>query len=104
MSEFQNYGQTPPHYEATTSSMAIVSLVSGIVSWIMLPLIGSIVAIITGHMAKNEIKRSHGALTGEGLATAGLVLGYLQIALMLCGICIFVILMVMGVLSAESFQ
>ena len=64
----------------TTSSLAIVSLVSGIVSWVVLPLIGSIVAIITGHMARAEIRRSGGTLEGDGLAIGGLVLGYLQIA------------------------
>ena len=97
MSEYQNYSSAPPQMETTTSTLAIVSLVSGIVSWVMLPLIGSIVAIITGHMAKGEIKRSRGILTGDGLATAGLILGYLQIALGLCGLCIFLVFMVMGI-------
>ena len=97
MSEFNNFGQTPAPLETTTSTLAIVSLVSGIFSWILLPFIGAIVAIITGHMAKNEIKSSNGLLAGDGLATAGLVLGYLQIALSVCGICVFVILMVTGV-------
>jgi hypothetical protein len=97
MSDYQNYSSAPPPMETTTSTLAIVSLVAGILSWVMLPLIGSIVAIITGHMAKGEIKRSHGVLTGDGFATAGLVLGYLQIALGFCGLCVFLILMVMGI-------
>ena len=41
-----------------TSSLAVVSLVSGILGWSLLPLIGSIAAIITGHMARAEIRRS----------------------------------------------
>ena len=69
----------------TTSSLAIVSLVSGILSWVALPLLGSIVAIITGHMARGEIRRSGGTLDGDGLAVGGLILGYLQIALAIIG-------------------
>ena len=34
-------------------------------------------------MAKSEIRKSNGAKTGEGLATAGLILGYLGIAAIL---------------------
>jgi hypothetical protein len=70
-----------------TSTLALVSLISGIISWFLIPVIGPIVAIITGHMAKREIRESAGRLTGDGLATAGLVLGYLQIALLACAIC-----------------
>ncbi len=66
-----------------TSSTAIVSLVAGLLSWILLPWIGSIVAIIAGHMARSEIRRSDGALDGDGMALAGMVLGYVQIGLTL---------------------
>jgi hypothetical protein len=38
-------------------------------------------AIICGHMALGQIKRSAGALTGSGMAITGLVLGYLWIAI-----------------------
>ena len=73
--------------QVQTSTLAIVSLVSGIVSWVLLPLIGSIIAVITGHMAKREIRESLGKLSGDGLATAGLVLGYIQLAFIVLGIC-----------------
>jgi hypothetical protein len=66
--------------------MAIISLVSGIVSWFLVPFIGAIVAVITGHMAKNEIRSSAGRLTGDGMATAGLILGYVQLGLTCCSI------------------
>lgn len=84
-----NYGySTPP--APTNSTMAIVSLVAGIAGWTLLPIIGAIVAVITGHMAKNEIRSSGGRLTGDGLATAGLVLGYASLVLGVCGLCAFV--------------
>ncbi len=70
----------------TTSSLAIASLVSGILGWTLLPLIGTIVAIITGHMARAEIRRSAGTLDGDGLAIGGLILGWVSAALWVLGI------------------
>jgi hypothetical protein len=57
------------------SNMAVVSLVFGILGLTFLPTLGSIVALITGYLARKEIGQSAGALGGEGLATAGIVLG-----------------------------
>ena len=70
----------------TTSSLAIVSLVCGIVSWIAIPVLGAIVAIITGHMARNEVRNSGGSIDGDGLAIGGLILGYAQIAFIVLGL------------------
>ena len=76
---------TPPAYPAypytrsRTSGLAIASLVLGIV-WVFW--IGSILAVVFGHVALSQIKRSMGALSGRGLAVAGLVLGYLGVAML----------------------
>ena len=64
-----------------TSTMAIVSLVSGLLGLSLLPLIGSLVAIITGHIARSEIRSNPRAIEGDGLAVAGLVLGYAMVAI-----------------------
>ena len=61
--------------QTQTSGKAIASLVCGIIN--IFPLF--IVAIILGHISLSEIKKSAGRLKGEGLAIAGLVLGYLGI-------------------------
>lgn len=74
-----------------TSSLAIVSLVSGILGWTLLPFIGTLVAIVTGHMARKEISNSGGRLDGDGLAVGGLVLGWVSAALWLIGIVVFVV-------------
>ena len=58
-----------------TSGKAIASLVCGIIN--IFPLF--IVAIILGHISLSEIKKSGGRLKGEGLAIAGLIMGYLGI-------------------------
>jgi len=69
-----------------TSTLAIVSLIFGILGWFVLPFVGSIVAIFTGHMARAEICRDPARLEGDGLALAGLILGWLSVALWVLGV------------------
>ena len=64
-----------------TSTLAIISLVAGLLGWTGVPFLGSIVAVICGHMARKEIRQAPDRLEGDGLAIAGLVLGYLAIAM-----------------------
>ena len=67
---------------ATTSTLAMVSLGFGIATWVVLPFIGAIVAVVCGHLARSEIRRAPaGTLDGDGFAVAGLVLGYLHLVL-----------------------
>lgn len=80
-----------------TSTTAVVSLISGLLGWTLLPLLGSVVAIITGHIARSEIRRNPESLQGDGLAVAGLILGYAGIAI---GVVIFVGLLMLGGLAA----
>lgn len=89
MKAYQGPQGYPSSYQPApeTSTLAVVSLVAGILSFMVLPVIGGLAAVITGHMARNEIRDSQGRLTGDGLATAGLVLGYANLALGLCGLC-----------------
>ena len=64
-----------------TSTLAIISLIAGILGWSLVPFFGSIAAVICGHMARKEIRQAPDRLEGDGLAIAGLVLGYLSIAM-----------------------
>jgi hypothetical protein len=57
-----------------TSACAIWSLVLGILGL-------SLPAVICGHMGLSRIKRANGFLEGKGLAIAGLVLGYVALAI-----------------------
>jgi hypothetical protein len=71
------------------STLAIISLITGILGFVqILPGIGPIAAVISGHMAKSEIKKSGGMVTGNGMATIGLILGYVTIAFGICLGCI----------------
>lgn len=79
------------HPARRTSTTAVLSLVFGILSWFVLPLIGAIVAVVTGHMARGEIRRAPGAVEGDGLALAGLILGWANLLLIVIGGLLFVL-------------
>jgi hypothetical protein len=86
------YGPISP----PNSTAALVSLIAGILSWIVFPVIGPIIAVVAGHMARNQIRASNGQLGGNGMALAGMILGYLQIALLILAVCAFVALFIIG--------
>ncbi len=70
---------------AQTNSLALVSLVSGALSFFahVVPLVGgftvAIVAIITGFMARGQIKRT--GEQGIWMANVGIILGFVHLAL-----------------------
>lgn len=72
---------------APTNTLAVVSMIAGIAGIVILPIIASIAAIITGHMALSKLKTS--GEQGRGMAMAGLIMGYVGVAF---GV-LFVILM-----------
>ena len=90
----------PLPYGKKDSALSIVSLVCGLVGWTFIPIIGAIAAVITGHLAKKEIRDSNGALGGDGMALAGLILGYVQLGLILLAI---VVIVVVALLVAPVF-
>jgi len=69
-------GAAPPKY----NGFAVASLVLGIV-WVYW--IGSILAVVFGHISLRQIKGSEEAQTGRGMAIAGLVLGYIGLTTLL---------------------
>ena len=83
-----------------TSALAITSLVTGILGWSFLPFVGSIVAIITGHMARAEIRRNWDSIDGYGLALVGLCLGWA--AIILSVLAVLMVLLVFGGLAARK--
>ena len=70
-----------------SSTLAIVSLVSAILGFSFLPVIGGIVALITGYMARNETRSIPPKASGDGMATAGIIMGWVQLGLLVVGIC-----------------
>ncbi len=70
----------PPYREARPyNTWAIVSASFAASTILGTWCLGGIVAVITGHVARSQIKRTGEA--GEGLALAGLIAGYISIGL-----------------------
>jgi hypothetical protein len=65
----------PPQL-ATTNSLAITSLICGIAQFMFGPL-ATIPAVVCGHMARHQIRRT--GEQGAGMALAGLILGWIGV-------------------------
>jgi len=78
------YQQPPP----PTSGMAIASLVISILGLIGTLGFGSIIGLILGYIAKQQIAESQGRLGGEGVAKAGIILGWIGVGVAVVAMCI----------------
>jgi hypothetical protein len=76
-----------------TSGYAIASLILGIAGFFVFPVVPSILAIVFGLKAREELSRDP-AVGGEGLATAGIVLGWVGIALTAIGLLFLLLFLV----------
>jgi hypothetical protein len=97
--------QTTPGVK--TNTMALVSLIAGILGLTLFPFLGSIAAVITGNMGRKEIAASAGAETGDGMAMAGVIMGWIGIGLGVLGICIVCltfVLIPLGVLGSINLE
>jgi hypothetical protein len=88
------YGSAPAYSgggygaQPKTNTLAIVSLIAGIVGLVLIPLLGSLTAVITGHMSLSQIKRTGEG--GRGLGLTGTILGWVGLALGVIGVIIFI--------------
>lgn len=73
--------EAPVPPPAAACSLATASLVLGILTWVSCVPFLALPAIICGHLARGRIRAARGALTGDGAALAGLVLGYVNVVL-----------------------
>src|SRR5260370_6888654 len=74
---------TARQHAPLTDPKAITSMVLGMLSIsILLSVFAGIPAVILGHLSKASIRRSNGRLKGEGMATAGLIMGYISLFLL----------------------
>ena len=90
--------QPPPVYvpvpQPTTNGYAIASLVLGIV-WLYG--ITSILALVFGYRARREIDEAQGWQTGKGLATAGIILGWIGVA----GLAVVILIVLVAIAAAS---
>jgi hypothetical protein len=73
------YPQAPMYAAPSTNGFAVASLVLGIL-WLFW--VGSILAVIFGHIATSQIDGSGGRQSGRGMAVAGYVLGYIGLGIL----------------------
>ena len=91
-----------------TSGLAVTSLICGIAGivlfWAVVPLLASIAAVITGHMALGQTKREP-RISGRGMAIAGLIMGYAGVAIAAFTLLSFIIgLVFFGAFSVPYFS
>lgn len=99
-------------HEDKPGPLAIASLVTGIVGIVIwcIPIGGwviglgsAIAAIVTGAKEKKKIQNGQSSAKGQGMATAGLVLGIISVAFAIMGLVSLIIFGVAGLFSAWSY-
>jgi Domain of unknown function (DUF4190) len=79
---YATYG-AQPYVARKTNGFAIASLILGAL-WIYW--VGSILALVFGYIGKSQIDKSGDTQDGRGLAIAGIVLGWIGVAVLVIGI------------------
>ena len=64
-----------------TNVLAIVSLISSLLSWVMLPVLGAVVGVVCGHIARSQL-RDRPNESSSIMALLGLIIGYVQLVLL----------------------
>ncbi len=87
----EQYGSyTPP--APPTNGLAIASLVLSLLGLVgILPLLGTVLGLIFGYSARSQIAQSRGTQGGEGMAKAGIIIGWVTLGLWALGICTAII-------------
>ncbi len=80
-----SYGYGPPQARPT-NGLAIASLVCGLLQ-LAFPVVTTVLALVFGYIARNQI-RERGE-SGEGMAKAGIILGWVGVALGVLAILFF---------------
>ena len=92
------YAGYPP--VAPSNSMAVISMILGIVGVTFVPVLASIAALITGYSARRQIdERGEG---GRGMAVAGIVLGWVGVALGVLGLLAFIAVIAFAGFAASN--
>jgi hypothetical protein len=79
----------PPQTDGT----AIAVLVLAVCSFVVLPVVPAVVALVLAPSAERDIAASGGRLTGEGLVRAGRIVAWIHLALCLAAVVVVVLLL-----------
>jgi len=80
-----------PHLSGlnTLGLISFILAIAGLFSFFIFPIILQIIGIILGHIAKSDFKKYPGRYTGEGFATAGLIINYILLIISILGTLFF---------------
>ncbi len=97
--------ETPTYQQQSTNGMAIASLVLGIVGIVSVcfycfGFIPALLAVIFGHIARGQIRRMGGQ--GDGMALAGLIMGYIIMGLAVLVMVFFLVVAIIGGVQSSS--
>lgn len=92
----QYYGQ--PQYQKT-NTLALLSMIFSIAGAFIFPVVGSIAGVVMGHLGRKQIRQT--GESGDGMAVAGLIVGYVFGALYI-GIVVVWLIMVFVLVAASS--
>jgi len=95
-------GPPPPYYPAVfkarrTDELAIISLICGIGSFAVFPLLPAIAAIILGLVSRDRIRSSPETLEGEGMALTGIILGIANLVIV---VAVFIVIALVALADA----
>jgi len=90
----------PPNQSQRTSGLAITSLILSCATVILGPF-GCIPGIICGHIARSECRKNPN-LSGDGMALAGLMIGYIFLGLGILALLLLVSVVPMAVADTST--
>ena len=86
----------PPYVIAAKPPYDGLAIASFILGLLWISFLGSIMAVIFGHIALRNIRRTHAS--GRGLAIAGLILGYIGLSTL----ALFILLAIIGAVTGSG--
>jgi uncharacterized membrane protein len=76
----------PGQLAASFSQVNGLAIASVLLAVLWFAGIGAVLALVFGYRARREIENSAGSQTGSGLATAGIILGWIGITILVAGV------------------
>jgi hypothetical protein len=92
----QGYGGYGGYAAPQTDGKAIGALIASIASFVICPFIPAVVGVILAGQSARAIRESNGRLSGEGLAMAAKVIGWINIVLCVLGVGLVILSVAIG--------
>ncbi len=84
--------QYPP---PRTNALAIIAIICSILGLMGVPIVGSVLGIVLGQIAKKDISNSQGTQTGDSIAKVAIVIGWVGVILVV-GVMILFFIFIWG--------